>query len=1018
MLSSGSDPTRPIASWRAALRQPSTVPPLLRATWAAMSVADRVRAVLLLIVLVGAVVHQVVLWQWYVEDTAISFAYARNLIDGEGLVAYPGGERVEGYSNPTWVAVLAALQLVGLDPFTWTKPLQLVLGIGTLPLVWATLREATGKHNDLPLVALAFLAANSQFAIWSGAGLENGLLDFLIALGFWRTLVEVRTGGTPWSALVWVAVALTRPEGILYSAVAGFCAMVFHLHARRSIASTVAWLVLFFVPWTAYQLVHYWYFAWPLPNTYYAKLGERTEPRMVWTGKAWNWSRRFFHEMGQAYFLPIWILGVIGDGRLRYAIATAVFVAVGLTIELSHDQRWLLPVVVGGIWAAFWLGLRATESRPPRGLVVASTAIGIGLVATAELVRYQFAFQPNLLPVPDLMKQVPPYELGALALLLPLVGYGTRGWQLRLMSWLFCLAVTFFALYVQWDWMKGFRWYATAAVPGAMLFAFGVDGFVRFVQEMFGLSESTVQADPEFRPWGRVGSSVAVLLIAAQLPANVWQTWSVADAPDPAPSGIRPRVRHVEDLQERLHVEDPLVDLDVDQGAHLWWSDFEMMDIAGLVDLPLAHHKFEREFVREYMFQERRPHYAHVHGQWATNSKIPTHPEWRREYVEVPGYSVGKGSIHVGSFVRRDLMVQPSWPHAEPGVELERGIVVYPPVVPSEPATGKKMYVEVGLSSTAARKSAGDNFRVVLFATDGEHLATWDLPPGYDWLKPEKWSATEVFVGKFDLTVPAALPPGTYDLGVVVFGSDGAPLARPPADGEVVDPDPPRPSVARGEVVWPGRLTVLSVDDRAAAAQSDRADAFTRAAAGACEDAERSWWLARKHRPDDAAWAESHHDEVAAALANCWAVSADGQPEDEQVRRMVAARTWDHWAAEYRARATPLADALYAQGMAAREAQDWETAYRRFSDAVEVDRSRAWARRYAEEARGFRLGIDPESLEQKRVAEAAAKAAADEKRKAAKSKAPVKPVPGKAPVEPDAPPDAPEGPPPAGGDGE
>jgi hypothetical protein len=221
-----------------------------------------------------------------------------------------------------------------------------------------------------------------------------------------------------------------------------------------------------------------------------------------------------------------------------------------------------------------------------------------------------------------------------------------------------------------------------------------------------------------------------------------------------------------------------------------------------------------------------------------------------------------------------------------------------------------------------------------------------------------------------------------------VFGADGLPMM--PLAGEAAEIGPAARiggvdgvpvSVANGEVRWPGALTVLSVEERAAAAVADREAALTQAAALDCEAAERSWWLAQKHRPDDKSWYEEHVDDVSRALATCWAVSSDGKSREERIERLVKARVWDWWAPEYRSRATPLADELYAEGMAAFEAQDWESAYRLLSDTVEVERSRAWARRYAEEARAWRLGIDPDSLAKKRADEAAAKAEAEERRK-------------------------------------
>src|SRR3954451_10285533 len=37
------------------------------------------------------------------DDAMISMRYAKNLANGYGLVWNPGGERVEGYTNPLWV---------------------------------------------------------------------------------------------------------------------------------------------------------------------------------------------------------------------------------------------------------------------------------------------------------------------------------------------------------------------------------------------------------------------------------------------------------------------------------------------------------------------------------------------------------------------------------------------------------------------------------------------------------------------------------------------------------------------------------------------------------------------------------------------------------------------------------------------------------------------------------------------------------------------------------------------------
>ena len=61
-------------------------------------------------------------WDFTIDDAYISFRYARNLIEGHGLVYNPG-ERVEGYTNLVWTLFIAAGMKMGIDPHPLTKVL-------------------------------------------------------------------------------------------------------------------------------------------------------------------------------------------------------------------------------------------------------------------------------------------------------------------------------------------------------------------------------------------------------------------------------------------------------------------------------------------------------------------------------------------------------------------------------------------------------------------------------------------------------------------------------------------------------------------------------------------------------------------------------------------------------------------------------------------------------------------------------------------------------------------------------
>lgn len=923
--------------------------------WRAIPLRTRVHALFVFAAVVAAVGHQAVLWTWYIEDAAISFAYARNLAHGEGLVPFAGGERVEGYSNPTWVFLLAFFELFGWASESSARWLQAGIAALTVPVVYLIAREAAPRERSaLPLFAVFLLAGSAQFAIWGSSGLENGLFNLFLALGLWRLAVEAREGGWPWSAWWFFLLAISRPEGILYGAVGGFLGMVFQLEARRGLLPTLKWLATFFVPFFAYQAWRYNYFAWAFPNTYYAKLGDHREPQpLAWDKRGWKYVRNWAHELGVGYFLPVLFLGITGARRWRPLPAVLMSLVLGIAILLPGEQRLLLPVVLGFTFAVFYTAMSWQSGdalgRPPRLVTAAGLLLVAGFIAVAEYLRAQGA--ESQLSSPEWLANAPPYVLLGAFVLMPLVGVRTPGWQARTACWGTMGVAVFFASYAMGDWMKGFRWLSLATVPGSVVLASGVVAVGDLVQRAFGNQVSR---------WTIPGWATAVVLVGGMIAPNVAHTSWLNGSRETSPYSVKRRVDYKQLIRERLLIDERIVDLDIDQGAHLWWSDHYMLDLAGLVDVPLAQHRFERAFVREYIFEEHKPHLAHVHGGWANSSRIPTHPEWARDYFEVPGYPVSKRQLHVGNFIRRDLVMKPSWKEGLPdrGVTFEGGVELVGWDVPSpEAARGRRFYIEVAFR-IQERRTEDQDFRVLLFLHGDNQVASWDIPMGYDWLPPHKWKPSEIFHGRYALELPNKVPEGEYGLGFAVLAADGTVL---PVVGELPEravAGTEDAHLALGEVRFDDGLQVVKIDQLRSAATADYRAALKHAADGRCEDAERSWWLARMHHPRAYIWADQRKPEVTRAFADCWVGRAAVDPERE-VDHLARARQWDHHAPSLLAAARPVADKRYAAGMQARAEEDYEAAYRAFSDVLRIDASRSWARRYAEEARAVRLGFDP-----------------------------------------------------------
>jgi tetratricopeptide (TPR) repeat protein len=511
----------------------------------------------------------------------------------------------------------------------------------------------------------------------------------------------------------------------------------------------------------------------------------------------------------------------------------------------------------------------------------------------------------------------------------------------------------------------------------------------------------------------------AVALVAGFTTIHGLHTKQVAEKPDARPQGVRHRVRFVESVRKKLFVDDEKwKDLDVDMGAHIYWSDFAMLDIAGLVDVPMGHHKFERAFIREYLFEEQKPQFAHVHGAWASTSKIPSHPEWRRDYVEIPGFPVGGGNLHIGNYVRKDLLLVDASPFDADQRRLgPKGLVFEGFAIAGEPGKARAMFVEVGVRKL--RSSKAGNVRLLMAVKGPGGFDTFDLPLGYDWWMPKDWTPGKMFHGKFGVPLPAHLPPGTYDVAFVLLDEDGTVLP-------LTDPTPGRDGaeeertalLARGEARYDGALTIVTPEARADRAKSLRLEAIERADEGKCQEARDAWWSSRRLRPLDDRYMSEHTPTVHRHLAACYVglVSTTDDLE-EQLEYLERARYYDPRNPEvYRVGAevaAPLAAeglARYREGLAAcdgvapaaqgflarffatsedyralgdcyaEQQEHWDVAYQRLSRAMRADPTDSWSRRYAEEVRALRLGIDAVSQARHEAERAERKRKADKRK--------------------------------------
>jgi hypothetical protein len=184
--------------------------------WAAMLAHRNARLLLgLVLPLLIAVQEMIELRAYTIDDAYISFRYARNLVDGHGLV-YNLGEPVEGYTNFLWTLLIAAGLKLGAAPESFVNGLGITFGVGTFVFTY-WVAERLAPSGPVPCLATWLLASTAIFNGHAVFGLETAMFACLLMAGAARFMAEsANEKRRPWSGALFGMAALTRPEAPLF----------------------------------------------------------------------------------------------------------------------------------------------------------------------------------------------------------------------------------------------------------------------------------------------------------------------------------------------------------------------------------------------------------------------------------------------------------------------------------------------------------------------------------------------------------------------------------------------------------------------------------------------------------------------------------------------------------------------------------------------------------------------------------------------------------------------------------
>jgi arabinofuranosyltransferase len=338
-----------------------------------------------------------------IDDAYISFQYAKNWASGQGVVFNPG-ERVEGYTNFLWVALLAPLwPLVGHDAWRFAAAAWiLALTLGLLGILAVSVVAARVFRHRLPWVlAVLWLAFDDAFISYTVFALENQLLIVCLLAG----LVALTSRFRHWEwvlGLSFALTAMTRPDGVLWPATFVLAALPTLVRDRsyggRAFARSLGKvLASFVIPFGVYFIWRSTYYGYLFPNTFYLKVGHS----LAAVGRGKDYVVSYFRERWWVPFLAVSAFALVRTLWVRWlllyvVVHTAYVVYVGGDFYSGHRFLMGLTPMFGLLVAASadaWLA-PAPDSKW-RPLVVGAVAFS----ATVAIRAGTLTFGPGVLEI-------------------------------------------------------------------------------------------------------------------------------------------------------------------------------------------------------------------------------------------------------------------------------------------------------------------------------------------------------------------------------------------------------------------------------------------------------------------------------------------------------------------------------------------------------------------------------------------------------------------------------------------
>jgi arabinofuranosyltransferase len=317
-----------------------------------------------------------------VDDTFITLRYARNFVQGHGLV-FNVGERVEGFSNPLLLFLTIAVSYAGVPFLAAVKLIGALSYILCLVLSIKFLALRVSRFTLPLLIALIF--SSFPMIFFSITGLETVLFALLLLLSF---IVVVNNGyELDWKlVLICVLCTLCRPEGLMVSVIVYGSILLSRRNKQESIfkRKDLSHISAFLALVIAIFIIRYLYYGSLLPNTFYAKLPWTQESRAFWLLRGFDDMAYFIGFFGGALGAFLLVVHLLHHRKWDYCYMAMIYLLFFAIFQKYAGGDWMIGArFMAPIAVIYGLGIMRATTELATGLAIEKErlAIACGTVA-------------------------------------------------------------------------------------------------------------------------------------------------------------------------------------------------------------------------------------------------------------------------------------------------------------------------------------------------------------------------------------------------------------------------------------------------------------------------------------------------------------------------------------------------------------------------------------------------------------------------------------------------------------